>query len=430
MAELIGAFSRALDIALGHTDGHTLRSCVLGMKLAECVGLNSAQQRNLYYSLLLKDLGITGDFVRGMRYGGFAGSEPALAWSYGKEVLPKRRILPVLADLLLQRETKLPFRQIVRRVFASQSQTGDFLRNNRMLAFHRTINAGFSRDVADTVAYIDTRWDGRGLPLTRRASVSLQSQLVKMAQTLESLYEVYGANLALDIIYRRCKGWFDPGVIAAAMITFRLPESWEDLERPNLLSYVARLEPEDGDPETAPENIDGICEIFADLIDSFTHNKTRHSHRVMRLALQIGSRMGLPQEKLTTIRRAALMHDLGCMGVECSSGELQRDMAKTQRLALEWLSSVQGFEEVATTVAMHGEYLDGSGAPFGLRGDEIALCARVLAVAEASILISEQSDDVTPPDFDALAHELEETMQGKLDVVCLRALQDVSRIQV
>src|ERR1700743_487226 len=56
-SELISALSYALDLTEGRSMGHSVRTCVMGMRLAQHIGMSMEQQADLYYALLLKDAG-------------------------------------------------------------------------------------------------------------------------------------------------------------------------------------------------------------------------------------------------------------------------------------------------------------------------------------------------------------------------------------
>src|ERR1700691_1086103 len=57
MSEIISALSYALDLTEGRPMGHSVRSCLIGMRIAGEMGMGIAEQRDLYYALLLKDAG-------------------------------------------------------------------------------------------------------------------------------------------------------------------------------------------------------------------------------------------------------------------------------------------------------------------------------------------------------------------------------------
>ena len=64
LAEILSALSFALDLTEGAVPGHALRSCLLGMRLGREIGLSPAELANLYYALLLKDVGCSSNAAR------------------------------------------------------------------------------------------------------------------------------------------------------------------------------------------------------------------------------------------------------------------------------------------------------------------------------------------------------------------------------
>ena len=64
LSGVIGALSYALDIAEGQPPGHAVRSCLIGMRLAEELELSAAQRSDLFYALLLKDAGCSANANR------------------------------------------------------------------------------------------------------------------------------------------------------------------------------------------------------------------------------------------------------------------------------------------------------------------------------------------------------------------------------
>jgi putative nucleotidyltransferase with HDIG domain len=115
-----------------------------------------------------------------------------------------------------------------------------------------------------------------------------------------------------------------------------------------------------------------------------------HSVRVTELALQLAKRMNLPPEELDHIRRGALLHDIGKMGVPdrilLKPGPLNADEWQVMRqhpiYAYEWLSPIPFLQPALAIPYAHHERWDGSGYPRGLRGEQIPLMARIFAVVD------------------------------------------------
>ena len=115
-----------------------------------------------------------------------------------------------------------------------------------------------------------------------------------------------------------------------------------------------------------------------------------HTQRVMNYSVEIGQMMGLSGEVMEALRLAAILHDIGKIGVRDSillkSDRLDREealiMNRHAEFGSEILSHVRKLSHVIPGVRGHHERYDGTGYPDGLRGDEIPLIARVIAVAD------------------------------------------------
>ena len=126
-------------------------------------------------------------------------------------------------------------------------------------------------------------------------------------------------------------------------------------------------------------------------VDNKDRYTCRHSEDVMEYGLLIAREIGLGEHEQHTLAMAALLHDVGKIGVPDAilrkPGTLT-DMEFTAikqhpQLGAIMVSSVAGLEETLDAVRHHHERWDGAGYPFGLREKEIPLMARLLAVADA-----------------------------------------------
>ena len=115
-----------------------------------------------------------------------------------------------------------------------------------------------------------------------------------------------------------------------------------------------------------------------------------HSTRVAELARQLALRMGLPRLAAETIAQAALLHDLGKIGVPESilrkPGSLTEEewaiMRRHPVTGAQIVAPLEFFDDGAVIVRHHHERLDGSGYPDGLTGEAIPLGARIVAVPD------------------------------------------------
>ncbi len=132
-------------------------------------------------------------------------------------------------------------------------------------------------------------------------------------------------------------------------------------------------------------------EQMADVIDRRDPYTAGHSRRVAELAERIAIEMGLPMEEVSAIRAAARVHDLGKIAIDASvlnkPGRLSdaewEAMKQHPIIGAEIISRFPEFARGADYVRYHHERWDGQGYPYGLRGEEIPLGARIIAVADA-----------------------------------------------
>ncbi|NQS91719.1 MAG: HD domain-containing protein [Chloroflexi bacterium] len=120
------------------------------------------------------------------------------------------------------------------------------------------------------------------------------------------------------------------------------------------------------------------------------HDTDKHSKRVVELTVAFASDLGLDDKSFENIRRGALLHDLGKMaipdGILRKNGPLSPEewvvMKQHPLHAVEMLKPVRFLEDALEIPLYHHEQWDGSGYPYGLKGEEIPLAARIFAVAD------------------------------------------------
>jgi putative two-component system response regulator len=141
----------------------------------------------------------------------------------------------------------------------------------------------------------------------------------------------------------------------------------------------------------ALEQLDlGTVTALARAIDAKSAWTAGHSERVTNLALKIGRAMGLPTKSLEILHRGGLLHDIGKIGTPSSildkPGSLEPEEMRIMRdhvnIGLRILEPISCLREALPLVAQHHEWLDGSGYPAGLAGENISLHGRILAVAD------------------------------------------------
>jgi putative nucleotidyltransferase with HDIG domain len=137
------------------------------------------------------------------------------------------------------------------------------------------------------------------------------------------------------------------------------------------------------DPETVPAVLLAVLEARS----VETHD---HSQRVAKSAVALARALNLSPEDIQTVKRAALLHDIGKIALPerlLSTAPLTDAALQVLRthvtIASEVLSTVPALASAAAIVAASQEWFDGGGYPAGLQGDAIPVGARILKVADA-----------------------------------------------
>jgi putative nucleotidyltransferase with HDIG domain len=134
----------------------------------------------------------------------------------------------------------------------------------------------------------------------------------------------------------------------------------------------------------------GSLQALARTVDAKSPWTAGHSARVMRISLGIGRHMGLPPERMDRLERAALLHDIGKIGISSKildkPGRLtdeEFDIIKSHPVIGDnILTPITAFKEIIPMIRQHHERWDGKGYPDGLSGDAITIEARIMAVAD------------------------------------------------
>lgn len=139
------------------------------------------------------------------------------------------------------------------------------------------------------------------------------------------------------------------------------------------------------------ETLAELIRMMAKAVDERAAYLRGHSERVSRYAAAIARKLGLDDEKVEWIRLSALLHDIGTLGIEdylvmkdspLAPEEFEIVKAHTVKGAA-ILRPIEMLHELIPGIELHHEALDGSGYPYGLKGDQIPLMARIIAVADS-----------------------------------------------
>lgn len=431
LAELMGALSYALDITEGQPEGHCVRCCWIGMHLGRRIGLEENQLWELYYTLLLKDLGCSSNAAR-------------ICQLYLTDDISFKRDYKQLGDSLPQaldfilRHTGLQagLAQRFSTLFSAMSHSQELAteliqtRCQRGAEIARTLR--FPEAVAQGIHSLDEHWDGRGLPEGLAGSaIPAYAQIALLAQVVDVFHHSGGPVAALQEIRQRSATWFDPRLVEACETLAGDGEFWSVLTDPGLPQALFALEPGQFEVPLDDDYLDEIAAAFGQVVDSKSPYTAGHSTRVAKYTDQIAAQLGLSPERRRWLRRGALLHDIGKLGVSNAvldkPGKLdaaewravQQHAAYTEAI----LARISAFGELSRVAGAHHERLDGLGYPQGLTAEAISLETRIITTADIFDAITAARPYRGAIPVDQTLEIMAENLGSAIDPSCFAALQ-------
>lgn len=390
LAEVLGALSYALDLVEGQPAGHCIRCCWIGIHLGRNIGISETDIADLYYTLLLKDLGCSSNAAR-------------ICQLYMTDDLTFKRdaknidgSLPqalrfVLSHTGLQAGLSDRIRALVQAFMTAGTAPRELVetRCHRGAEIARTMR--FGETVAQGIESLDEHWDGGGLPMRLRGvEIPVFSRIALMAQVIDVFFTGSGVEAARREVHNRAGTWFDPMLVGAFDRVAEDPGFWSMLSSDTLQTALYRLEPAQQLRTVDDDYLDDIAAAFAKVVDSKSPYTSGHSERVTLFTDLIAEELDLSARRRRWLKRAALLHDIGKLGVSNSildkPGKLDdREWAAMRLHSLyseQILSRIAAFSDLATVAGAHHERLDGKGYPHGCKADQIALETRIITVAD------------------------------------------------
>ncbi len=431
LSEILSAFSYALDLTEGQPAGHSIRACWMGTKLAQAIGLNDAALRDVYYAVLLKDLGCSVNAARVTEM--FVGNDRELKRDFkligpnpedfGEFIMTK---VGVDADAATRDEAVANLLANAGAIMTDIIDT----RCTRGADIARRLR--FSDDVAQAIAHLDEHWDGSGLPQgIAGEDIHIGGRIAQLAQIADVFYMTGGANAALAEIMRRSGSWLDPKLVATFMQLASSPVFWTALESETIAQDLFALEPATQRVDVDEDYLDDIADAFGQVIDAKSSFTSGHSERVGYYADAIAAFLDFDAANRRRLRRAAILHDVGKLGVSSAilekpgklDSEEWREMQSHADHTTHILSQIGVMHDMALIAGSHHERLDGKGYPLGLDARTISIESRIITVADIfDALTADRPYRAAMPVEQAL-HIMAGEVGSAIDPQCFYALQ-------
>jgi HD-GYP domain-containing protein (c-di-GMP phosphodiesterase class II) len=431
LSELMLALTTALDMTEGQPPEHCIRSCWIGMHIGQHLGLKAEQLHDLFFTLLLKDAGCSSNAAR-------------ICELYLTNDLTFKREFKTVGTSLA---SVINF--VVKNAGKGQSwvtrisTTIDILKNGDAYAQELiqtrcsrgadvARELGFSEDVAQGINSLDEHWNGSGRPnQLKHNAIPLYSRIALLAQVVDVFQHEHSLEEAITEVVSRSGGWFDPQLVDAFRVMVKNRSFRSGLLSADVRQRVMEFAPANTKIMIDDDYFDRIITAFGRIVDSKSPYTAGHSERVSVYAELIAENLGFQLEERKWVKRAALLHDLGKLGVSNAildkPGKLDADEWQAVQAHAEFtetiLSEITPFKPLAKIAAAHHEKLDGTGYPRGIRGDEISMITRIITTADIFDAISAERPYRSAMSVAKTLEIMAENLHTAIDPRCFDALK-------
>ena len=393
-AEVVGALSIATDLGTGQPLEHAVRTAVLAVRLGELAGASAEELADTYYVALLHASGCTSngheaaqlfgdDIAHRAAFYLVDPTNPAEVLEFYRSNVGLGRPPEVRSTMIEQAIANAAPR--AREAFATMCEVAQ--RFAGWLGLRPTIEAALE--------YVFARWDGRGFPDVAGDEIPLPMRLLHVARDASLFLSAAGAEQARAVVEGRAGDAYEPRL--AELAALNLDELLAELDETRMWEHALESEPS---PPIwlSGDRIDAAFGTIAAITGLKSPWLREHSTGVAELAEAAAWRMGLPAESVTDLRRAALAHDLGRVGVSNAIWEKPGALGfgEWERVRLHSHFTERAFAQSPALASLgrlagsHHERLDGSGYHRGCRGPDLDQSARILAAADCYVAMREE----------------------------------------
>lgn len=378
----------ATDLGMGFPFEHGFHATLTTMRLCEMLDVDDATASRTYYACLVMYAGCTVDGVERSQVFGASMTEHVTPRQFGSAIEGLTGVIRALPS---------PGASLPRRTFAVMTGLpraarfrGGHLAALCEVAGMLAERLGVPQSVHEMFPLLTERWDGAGvLKRARGDEIPLPLRIIHVGRDASYQRLIGDDDYVTNVIASRAGHAFDPEVAAvfldnaADVLGPREPSEtmWEDVLASEPRPWLTLQGP-------AIDQALGAIGAFSDLVSP---HLTGHSSGVAQLAVAAAGLQGFGPAEVETMRRAALVHDVGRTAIGTAvwgkPGRLTADEREQVRLhpyhTERVLAPSPFLSRLAPIATAHHERLDGSGYHRGLDGSSLSRAARLLAVADA-----------------------------------------------
>jgi len=385
LAELLATVSLASDLAHDVPAESALKDALISVRLARLAGWSRDQLSDAYYLALLYHVGCTGAVSIQSRMG--AGDDVSVRrWLSEVDFANRPAMMRVVVTRMARHWGARQMASGVAGFITSSGAAPEVFASVADVAVRLSARLGASSRVTDALRHTYARWDGRVFTdLPQGDEQSDIGRLVHLVHVALTYHHIGGVAAADATVRERSGGEFDP-----EFARLWLENSGDLLAQIGTESVWDEALAEEPEPQAwvLPGHLDEVCRALADFVDLKSPYTRGHSPEVARAVEAASAELGLDRSDVTTLRRAAHVHDLGNVSVPdrvwSKSGALNPSEWARVHLHSQRILTVSPVLRASGELAgLHHERIDGSGYHRALPAAALPLSGRLLAAAEA-----------------------------------------------
>nr|WP_228501256.1 HD domain-containing phosphohydrolase [Nocardioides agariphilus] len=429
LAELVAALSLGIDLGFDQPMEHVLRQCLIALRLAERAGISEADRVSVYYTALLVNVGCHSDAHEQAKWFGDDIALKQDKYTYGLHpgvagALATVRRFGAGGDGLMGR-----FRLGLEFVVSGHRDLAEMVSHHAAMARRIGVGLGLPEDTLGALGAAYEMWDGHGWPgELAQEQIPVAARLAMIGEFVEVAHRVGGVAAARQLLRSGRGKQFDPDL--ARLLDDEAELLLSELDMVDAWDAVIGSEPA-LEIVLTDDELDEALLAIADFVDLKSPYSLGHARAVAELVAGAAERLSLTEADQRTLRRAALMHCYGKLGVSnaildksgpLTPGERER-LHMVPYLTHRMLRQSPSLRPIGDLAVQFGERLDGSGYPHGLASPALSPSARVLAAAHLYQSLREprpQREGLTATS--AAAHLRAEVRAGRVDGLAAQAV--------
>ena len=388
LSELLGVLSFGTDLGMGQPMEHVLRQCLIALSLARRLDCDDTECQAVFFASLVAWVGCHVDAYEQAKW---FGDDTALKGDFRRTDFSNAMSGPLFMARHLGRNGPIRHRVGLVPGFVTEGRhvAESMLENHWRASDELMLRLGLDQLVRDTVEQSFERWDGRGVPKGIGGDdILMTARLVNLADVVEVFELTGGVEAAVAVARDRAGTQFDPELVE--LFASVAPSLFDEIDTVEPWPTVLATEYA-SHHWIAGADLDMALEAVADFVDVKSPYTIGHSRGVAALAESAGLAYGLESAQVDVLRRAALVHDLGKLGISNTIWDKPGPLTPGERervrmhayLTERMLASSEALAPLTAVAVQHHERLDGSGYPRGLTGSDITPSGRLLGAADS-----------------------------------------------